>query len=610
MEEFVLQNDPARMNWVEGYIEWGTVRCAAPLRVETEQVREGDILRERYTFINETNREVFTKLTDIAIYATFNDDYTTARECMHHKCHTHIWCGGAVSYVMALRMGGEAPHLGLVLTEGALGGYSVERDLSRISNDRGDFLLHPAPFVLAPRERYTLAWTLFPHAGRASFLNTAKQYCAHFIDVRAEKYLLFIGEETTVTVDANFAFEHAALTLNGAPLPFTRSGSTLTAKIRADAPGEMRCAVVLDGVETFCELKALPPLPELAERRCRFIAEKQQFCRPSSGLDGAFLIYDNEEECQFYDPRYDYNAGRERVGMGLALAAYLQKWPDSTLEKALHRYADFVRRELVNPDTGEVYNDYHRDNSYKRLYNAPWYARLYIEFFNLWQKKEYLETACKILRFYYAEGGSQFYPIQMPVAELIPLLRSNGLTIQADALMAEFLHHADYLAANGTDYPALEVNYEQSIVAPAADILLQAYKLTGVQSYLVSARKQLDVLELFNGIQPSYHLREVAIRHWDGYWFGKRKLYGDTFPHYWSALTGLALRDWGRMTGDVASQQRGEDSLRAVLSLLDADGRAHCAYVYPITVNGASARGADPYANDQDWGLYFALKTL
>lgn len=64
------------------------------------------------------------------------------------------------------------------------------------------------------------------------------------------------------------------------------------------------------------------------------------------------------------------------------------------------------------------------------------------------------------------------------------------------------------------------------------------------------------------------------------------------------------------MTGDVASQQRGEDSLRAVLSLLDADGRAHCAYVYPITVNGASARGADPYANDQDWGLYFALKTL
>lgn len=89
-----------------------------------------------------------------------------------------------------------------------------------------------------------------------------------------------------MTVDANFAFEHAALTLNGAPLPFTRSGSTLTAKIRADAPGEMRCAVVLDGVETFCELKALPPLPELAERRCRFIAESSNSAVPAAGWMG------------------------------------------------------------------------------------------------------------------------------------------------------------------------------------------------------------------------------------------------------------------------------------------------------------------------------------
>ena len=50
-------------------------------------------------------------------------------------------------------MGGESPHLGLVLTEGALSGYSVERDLSQISNDRGDFLLHPSPMTLAPKRK-------------------------------------------------------------------------------------------------------------------------------------------------------------------------------------------------------------------------------------------------------------------------------------------------------------------------------------------------------------------------------------------------------------------------------------------------------------------------
>lgn len=55
------------------------------------------------------------------------------------KSHAHIWCGGEVSYVMGLRMVVEAPHLGLILTKGSLKSYSVERDLSLISNDRGDF---------------------------------------------------------------------------------------------------------------------------------------------------------------------------------------------------------------------------------------------------------------------------------------------------------------------------------------------------------------------------------------------------------------------------------------------------------------------------------------
>lgn len=38
------------------------------------------------------------------------------------------------------------------------------------------------------------------------------------------------------------------------------------------------------------------------------------------------------------------------------------------------------------------------------------------------------------------------------------------------------------------------------------------------------------------------------------------------------------------------------------------DGRATCAFVYPMSVNGVRAHYADPWANDQDWGMYFALK--
>lgn len=43
---------------------------------------------------------------------------------------------------------------------------------------------------------------------------------------------------------------------------------------------------------------------------------------------------------------------------------------------------------------------------------------------------------------------------------------------------------------------------------------------TGIQKYLDGAKQQMPALEAFNGNQPSYHLNEIAIRHWDGYWFG------------------------------------------------------------------------------------------
>ena len=59
---------------------------------------------------------------------------------------------------------------------------------------------------------------------------------------------------------------------------------------------------------------------------------------------------------------------------------------------------------------------------------------------------------------------------------------------------------------------------------------------TGIQKYLDGAKQQMPSLEAFNGNQPSYHLNEIAIRHWDGYWFGKREMWGDIFPHYWSTF--------------------------------------------------------------------------
>lgn len=612
MKSLVLNNDKYDMNWIEGAVEWGTVKVPAGIEAAVHSEETAGIICESYTFTNTTDKDIFTSLKDIGIYATFNDDYTDAATCMTKRCHAHIWCGEDITYVMALRMGGEAPNLGLVLTAGSIGGYSIERDLKRISNDRGDFILHPSPVALAPGESFMVEWKLFEHEGREDFYGKLSKLCPKYISVKADNYVVFEGERLHIEIKPVFEFsaKDVKITLDGAEVGFSIDEGKIIIDKTPDRLGEYCYRINVCGVKTHCNILVQPQFEKLVQARCNFIAAKQQYHNPDSALDGAYLIYDNEEHCLFYDRKNDYNGGRERVCMGILLAAYLQKKADSVLEESLKKYIQYVERELFDKATGEVFNDYQRDNSYKRLYNYPWMSRFYLELYDLYGKEEYLVNASKIMKFFYAEGGTHFYAIGIPLERIIKTLQKAGYEEDGLELMECFRKHCACIISTGTEYPKHEVNYEQSIVAPAANLLLQMYKVTKEECYLEGAVRQLKVLELFNGEQPDYHMYEVAIRHWDGYWFGKKKLYGDTFPHYWSALTGNAFKEYGIITGNKEYLRRAEASYRGVMSMFFADGSASCAYVYPTTVNGVAAGFYDAYANDQDWGMLFMLKHM
>ena len=143
---------------------------------------------------------------------------------------------------------------------------------------------------------------------------------------------------------------------------------------------------------------------------------------------------------------------------------------------------------------------------------------------------------------------------------------------------------------------------------------LQQFVVTDVQSdrgeKVSGSRQKADgSIRMFNGTQPDYHMYEVALRHWDGYWFGKKRLYGDTYPHYWSDLTAHAYRECAELFGSEEYVYKAEAAYRGVLSMFRASGSAACAYVYPVTVNGVEGGYYDVYANDQDWGLYFYLRS-
>ncbi|MFJ6386943.1 hypothetical protein ACIQJT_04980 [Streptomyces sp. NPDC091972] len=53
--------------------------------------------------------------------------------------------------------------------------------------------------------------------------------------------------------------------------------------------------------------------------------------------------------------------------------------------------------------------------------------------------------------------------------------------------------------------------------------------------------ERLPWLPAFGALQPHARLHGIAIRHWDGHWFGADRLWGDAFPHYWSTLTAVPL---------------------------------------------------------------------
>jgi hypothetical protein len=384
--------------------------------------------------------------------------------------------------------------------------------------------------------------------------------------------------------------------------------SLCPAKTEGPDLGEQKYLIRGDNADAWCRTVTLPPLRELASRRCAYIVKNQQYHRLGSPLDGAYLIYDTEENHVCYRHVGDDNGGRERIAMGLLIARYLKSRPDGDLETSLKQYIAYVLRELFDSETGTVYNDIKRSVDCFRLYNYPWFARFFLELYNLWKENAYLRYMWKALTSFYEKGGAEFYAIGLPITEGLSRLEEAGLVEDAKTLRAFFLKHADRILENGVNYPAHEVKYEQSIAAPAASILLQTYRFSKDEKYLAGAKKQLSIVSLFNGLQPDAYLYETSIRHWDGFWFGKRRLYGDTFPHYWSALTGMAFAEYYRISGDKDALKQAEHSIRGVLSLFFADGSASCAHVYPLMVNGQQGNCFDPWANDQDWGLYLALK--
>lgn len=607
LTSLIAPSDGCQMNWVKEGRKWGDVQTRVALSVAVKRKVHEEYLEEQYLFKNETNKPIYTKVEDISIELPLPDEYIASEESRKKRCHSHLWCGENSSYFLGMRMGGDAPHLAVIVTTGGFSKYSIIRQQAKLSNDRGVFLLHPTPMVIFPGESKVFTWHIRWVDSREDFEVVRLKY-SNQVAINMNHFVLFKQETGVGTVTFNSAIDLQKVSLQWDEeninfqvitpheIQFTLKGLPL---------GEQCIKVKYQGNETHLTILQYPRFTELFEKRIQFIAEKQQYFSASySKPNGAFIPYDTEEHHQYYAEKYDYNAGRERLGMGVSLIRYLKKHPESILRKNLQAYVDFVLRELIDAESGEVFNDF--DHAFFfRLYNYSWAALFFLELYQFTKEAHFLVIMSKIMKRYYQEGGSNFYPLLYSFSQMIVEVRAVLGDELADELTVLVKNHADTIVKVGLNYPASEVNYEQSIVAPAVDILLEMYLLSKEPCYLAAAKKHLALLELFEGQQPNHHLYGTSIRHWDGYWFGKRKLLGDTFPHYWSALNGQVYLKMYRITHDENYLKRAHHATRGCLSLIHPSGAASCAYLYPYQINGQRAELFEPLANDQDWILYF-----
>jgi hypothetical protein len=380
--------------------------------------------------------------------------------------------------------------------------------------------------------------------------------------------------------------------------------------ITGRAPGLHYVDTLRAGRRSRIALLFHPPVQEVAERRAHFLLTRQRPSERPGSLRFAFLPYDTRWQMTVLPGAWkDWSDGRERIGA----AVFLQQmrrlgWGDAdAIQTGLDGYRHFVIDHLLDDD-GTV-RDTALGRGEPRLYNFPWFARFLLD-------EGDLDRAAGILSRYYALGGRHFLAFELGevVRDIDAGLRQVGRAAEAAALTEQLLAQARDFLAYDIDLPAHEVNYEQSMVAPLLHLLLAARHVDPGSVPEEELRRRLRWLTAFAAHQPDVRLHNVPIRHWDDYWFGALRLWGDVFPHYWSVLSAAVFLAWpdGLLPATETAELRqvADDILYANLANFTPQGSASCAFVYPSCINGQPAHTADPLANDQDWALVYLLRNL
>ncbi|MDI3101392.1 hypothetical protein QJ054_30530 [Streptomyces sp. AN-3] len=447
---------------------------------------------------------------------------------------------------------------------------------------------------LAPGESVSLAWELGWYESVGAF-TAATRPPAAFSAYAAETGTPIIVEAASVS----------------SPDPQVKVEREAEGRYRVEASAHgTRTLDIGDGART--EVLFHLPLEEVVRRRVAYIACHQRAVERPGLLAHAFVPVNTRTGLTGATNGWpDWSDGSERIAMPLLLQAATVRGladPEET-DPLLDGWSRFAVRHLLDetdaPRRGS--QTWHLE---PRLYDMPWLARFFLDRHRAHGREEDLERAARIIERRFDLGGATHLSIDdSPTTTAVcDALDTAGQNARAARLCEQLVDSARRFARLGRQLPAHEVSYEQAIVAPLLDLLSDAYALTGEAVFHDAIEERLPWLLAFGGPQPHARLHGIAIRHWDGYWFGENRLWGDVFPHYWSTLTATTLLRLPATLRTPDTDRLAETIFRANLANYHEDGSATCAFVMPSAVDGRPAHTADPLANDQDWHLVLWLR--
>lgn len=647
LRELKNLSDPHGTNWIDPRFEWGKPLSFEFIRAEKTdhgyiaffQWKEQHIFltvtrslsgaryTENYEIENRGSIDFFLTHDNFGIRFPYNCSLEERQNLLNDCVVSHLWCGGDSAWIYSCKPNGERKYLICMAAEGSFDEYSQEFNFHRTglgSRYRGLFILHPSECVIPPggKKKFSFLYTfsekrpdlqLIPESGQRMFL-------------RAEKYTLLPEEKVACFLETAFSWDSLEIESEGKSIPFEKDGRKAVWNCSFSQKGEHRIVVRIGELVTWMDFNVTDSASEILVRRAEFICEKQQYHREGSPLDGAYLIYDRETDRMYCDALFhDSNAAKERLAMGITVAAALQRKPDPRFSGSLKRYRAYLEREILDLGSFDVYEAPCREEGCRRAYNYPWMADFYLELYLAEHDITALRTAGRILLKYFSmiEKTCQDSPC-LEEYRVIRTLEEAGECELAGSLKTAFLNHADELLRRGTAMYSEEVSYTQAQFYMKIISLCRAYQLTGEKKYLAPIPDFLRCTEAFAAEQPSFHSNLMGVRWWDLFWFGKSKCFGDTMPQWLGACCGEMYLLLHEILGDPEMKRRGEAILRNALCVYDDNGFGCAGYLMPYHVEAIYppehkycifdmkpglklGKHYDAWADDQDFGLYYAV---